>query len=56
MIHPTAIIDVQAELHESVSVGPFSVIGPEVKIGEGCVIESDVVVKGACTIGKQCHL
>ena len=30
MIHKTAIIDKNAKVHSSVSVGPFSVIGPNV--------------------------
>jgi len=32
-IHPTAIVDAQAELHESVHVGPYAVIGAHVRIG-----------------------
>ena len=35
MIHETAIVDPGARLHESVEVGPWSLIGPNVEIGEG---------------------
>jgi len=56
MIHPTAIVDAGASVHESVAVGPYSVIGPNVVIDEGTTIESHVVVKGPTTIGKNCHL
>ncbi len=35
-IHPTSIVDPRAELADSVYVGPFCTIGPEVKIGDGC--------------------
>ncbi|CAG7857324.1 UDP-N-acetylglucosamine acyltransferase [biofilm metagenome] len=52
MIHPTAIIDSSAELASNVAVGPFSVIGPEVKIDVGTVIGSHVVIKGPTSIGK----
>ena len=52
-IHPTALIDVNAELDSSVEVGAYSVIGPEVKIGENTRIASHVVLKGPTTIGKN---
>lgn len=56
MIHPTAVIDPRAELDSSVEVGPFSVIGPEVQIDTGTVIESHVVVKGPTRIGRDNHI
>ena len=52
MIHQTAIIHPSAKLAENVSVGPYSVIGADVEIGEGTVIESHVVIKGITRIGK----
>jgi len=55
MIHDTAIIDSSASLHQSVKVGPYSVIGADVSIGENTVIESHCVIKGPTTIGKNCH-
>ena len=53
MIHPTAIIDPTAELAEDVQVGPYSVIGPNVKIGKGCVIHAHVILKGPTTLGED---
>lgn len=53
MIHATAIIDPKAELAEDVSVGPYSIIGPEVQIDAGTSIGSHVVVKGPTRIGKH---
>jgi UDP-N-acetylglucosamine acyltransferase len=32
-IHPTAVVDPKAQLHESVEVGPYSVIGADVTLG-----------------------
>lgn len=55
MIHQTAIIHPSAKLAENVSVGPYSLIGADVEIGEGTVIESHVVIKGITTIGKNNH-
>ena len=34
-IHPTAIIDPSAQVHASVAVGPYTVIGADVRIDEG---------------------
>jgi UDP-N-acetylglucosamine acyltransferase len=53
LIDPKAIIDNKAELDDNVSVGPFSVIGPDVKIGAGTVIGPHVIIKGPTRIGKD---
>lgn len=53
MIHETAIVDASAKLADSVSIGPYSIIGPDVEIGEGCEIASHVVIKGPTKIGKN---
>jgi len=37
-IHPTAIIDPRAELHEGVEVGPYAIIQDDVIVGPRCVI------------------
>jgi UDP-N-acetylglucosamine acyltransferase len=52
-IHSTAIVDSDAELHESVEVGPYSVIGPKVQVGEGSWIGPHVVLRGPMSIGKR---
>jgi UDP-N-acetylglucosamine acyltransferase len=56
VIHPTAIIADGAELDGSVEVGPYSVIGDDVKIGAGTRIESHVVIRGPTTIGRDNHI
>lgn len=53
MIHPTAVIDPKAEIHESVEIGAFTVIGPHVKIAQGCKISSHVVINGDTQIGEH---
>lgn len=52
-VHPQAIVDPKATLAENVCVGPFSIIGPDVELGEGTVVESHVVLKGPTTLGKN---
>ena len=52
-IHPTAIIDTTAELHGSVQVGPYSIIGAEVQIGEDSWIGPHVVLQGPLRLGAR---
>ncbi|HZR35651.1 MAG TPA: acyl-ACP--UDP-N-acetylglucosamine O-acyltransferase [Nevskia sp.] len=52
-IHPTAVIDPAAQLHETVEVGPYTVIGAGVTIGEGSWIGPHVVLQGPMTMGKN---
>jgi UDP-N-acetylglucosamine acyltransferase len=52
-IHPSAIVDPQAELDSSVEVGAFSIIGPHVRIGAGTVVGPHVVIEGHTTIGRD---
>jgi UDP-N-acetylglucosamine acyltransferase len=53
-IHPTAIVHGNAQLASEVSVGPYSVIGADVRIGNGTRIMSHVVIEGPTTIGNGC--
>jgi UDP-N-acetylglucosamine acyltransferase len=53
MIHPTAIIDPQAQVHSSVRVGPFAVIDANVTVGPECVIGAHVHLAGHTTIGAK---
>ncbi|MFZ4480256.1 MAG: acyl-ACP--UDP-N-acetylglucosamine O-acyltransferase [Rhodoferax sp.] len=51
VIHATAIVDPGAELDGSVSVGPFTLIGPHVKIGAGTTVGPHCVLEGHTRIG-----
>lgn len=52
-IHPSALVDAQAELAADVVVGPYAVIGPHVRVGEGSSIGAHCVVEGHTTIGRD---
>ena len=52
MIHPTAIIDPQAELDPTVTVGPFCVIDAGVQVGPDCWLAPNVYLTGRTTIGR----
>lgn len=51
MIDPLAIVDSSAKLSADVHVGPWSIIGPDVEIGQGTTIASHVVLKGPTRLG-----
>lgn len=51
--HPTAIVDTRARVGADVEIGPYSIIGPEVEIGDGCVIQSHVVMEGRVRVGAR---
>ena len=53
MIHKTAIIDPNANIASTVDVGPYTVIGPNVEIGDNSVVQSHVNITGQTTIGKN---
>ena len=53
-IHPLACIDPKAQLGENVEIGPFCVVGPDVRIGDGTQLVSNVVVDGHTTLGRDC--
>ena len=52
MIHKTAIIDSNAKVSSSANIGPYSVIGPNVEIGEDVIIHSHVNISGNTKIGN----
>ena len=52
-IHPTAIIEDDAQIGENVSIGPYCTIGAEVKLDDGVTLASHVVVNGRTAIGAN---
>lgn len=55
-IHPTAIVDPQAELDTGVEIGPFVVIEGPAKIGRGTKIGPRVTIEGNTSIGENCQI
>lgn len=55
-IHPSAIVDPNAELGTDVSIGPFCTVGPKVKLGNGTRLISHAVVSGNTTLGEGCEV
>jgi UDP-N-acetylglucosamine acyltransferase len=55
-IHANAAVDPRAKLGSKVEVGPFTVIGPDVELGDGVVVHSHVVITGQAAIGAGCRI
>lgn len=56
MIHPSAIVDPKAEIDENVTIGPYSIIRENVRIGAGTEIGPHVVIDPYVTIGPDCKI
>jgi len=54
-IHPITVIDAEAEIGKDVFIGPYTVIG-KAKIGDGCVIDSNVRIYDGVVLGKRCNV
>jgi UDP-N-acetylglucosamine acyltransferase len=52
-IHATAVVDPRAELADDVEVGPYSIVGPGVRIDAGTRLLAHVVVSGRAVIGRR---
>jgi UDP-N-acetylglucosamine acyltransferase len=52
-VHPTALVDPQAELAGDVEVGPYAIVGAHVRIGAGSSIGAHTVLSGRTTIGRN---
>lgn len=55
-IHRLACVSEHAELAEDISIGPFCVVGPGVKIDRGTKLLSHVSISGRTSIGPNCVL
>jgi len=53
MIHPTAVVAKNAEIHPDVTIGPYCVVGEHVHIGAGTDLVSHVVASGHTRIGER---
>ena len=52
-IHPTALIDSNAQIDSSANVGPYTVVGAHVKVGPRTTIGAHCVIEGHTTIGAD---
>jgi UDP-N-acetylglucosamine acyltransferase len=52
-VHPSALVESGADLDDDVQLGPYAVIGPQVRIGAGTSIGAHTVISGRTTIGRD---
>jgi UDP-N-acetylglucosamine acyltransferase len=52
-IHPTAIVSPQAHLADDVEIGAYAIIGENVELGAGCVVQAHTVLEGRVTLGAR---
>ncbi len=64
-IHPTAIVDLSAEIGAGTVVGPYCIVGKNISLGENCWLQHHVTLEGPmragagnkfyayCSIGQQ---
>ncbi|GAC1320870.1 MAG: acyl-ACP--UDP-N-acetylglucosamine O-acyltransferase [Isosphaeraceae bacterium] len=53
LVHPTAVIDAEAEIAADVRIGPYAIIEGPVRIGPGCVIEGHACLSGPLHMGRN---
>ncbi len=52
-IHPTAIVDSQARVAATADIGPYTIVGAEVEIGERSRVMAHVYLEGPTLIGED---
>jgi UDP-N-acetylglucosamine acyltransferase len=55
-IHPSSIVEDGAVIGKDVTIGAFCYISKNVKIGDGTVIDSHVLIDGDTSIGRDNHI
>jgi UDP-N-acetylglucosamine acyltransferase len=55
-IHPTAVVSPKAQIGYDCVVGPYSIVGDEVQLGDGVRLESHCVIDGSTSIGEGTHI
>ena len=52
-VHPTAIVDPAAKIHETAGIGPYCIIGAEVEIGARTRLMANLFIEGPTSIGED---
>jgi UDP-3-O-[3-hydroxymyristoyl] glucosamine N-acyltransferase len=55
-IHPSAVVDAQAQVHPTARIGPLCVVEAGARIGANTVLSSRVTVGYDCVVGERCIL
>jgi UDP-N-acetylglucosamine acyltransferase len=52
-IHPTAMVSPKAQLADDVEIGAHAIIGENVKLGAGCVVQANAILEGWTSLGAR---
>lgn len=55
-IHPSAVVSSRARIGDNCHIGPYSIIGDDVELGDGVRLDSHCVIDGKTTIGANSHI
>jgi UDP-N-acetylglucosamine acyltransferase len=55
-IHPTAVVDPRARIEGGVSIGAYSVVGPDVTLAGGVRVGPHVVIEGRTRVGADTEI
>ncbi|MGA8224783.1 MAG: acyl-ACP--UDP-N-acetylglucosamine O-acyltransferase [Candidatus Acidiferrales bacterium] len=55
-IDSRASVSPSARLGRGVKIGPYAVVGDEVELGDGCVLDPHAMVQGPARLGRENHL
>jgi UDP-N-acetylglucosamine acyltransferase len=55
-VHPTAMVDRNAQLGDGVEIGPYATVEGTVKLGAGTVVQQGAIIRGHTTIGEKCQI
>jgi UDP-N-acetylglucosamine acyltransferase len=55
-IDARGIVSPSARVGANSRIGPFAVVGDEVELGEGCVLDAHAMVRGPARLGRENHL
>ena len=56
IIHPSAVVSPGARIGNDCFIGPYSVVGDEVELGNSVRLESHCVINGRTSIGDETHI
>ncbi|MFC1642209.1 acyl-ACP--UDP-N-acetylglucosamine O-acyltransferase [Myxococcota bacterium] len=56
VIHPTAVVEPDAELGQGVRIGPLCYVGAGVRIGDGTELIGQATVLGPTDLGRNCRV
>ena len=52
-IDPRAVVAPSAKLGSGVRIGPYAIVGEEVELGDGCVLDHHAMVEGPTKLGRN---